>query len=63
MPIYIYRLNTKTRSTMLCLSGFELYSRWVPLYKVVHNLLATKASRFTASKICDLMSEQHTRSL
>ena len=29
MPIY--RLNTKIRSTMLCLSGFELYSRWVPL--------------------------------
>ena len=28
---YIYRLNSKIRSTMLCLSGFELYSRWVPL--------------------------------
>ena len=28
---HIYRLNTKTRVTMLCLSGFELYSRWVPL--------------------------------
>ena len=28
---YIYRLNTKIRLTMLCLSGFELYSRWVPL--------------------------------
>ena len=28
------RLNTKTRLTMLCLSGFELYSRWVPLTKV-----------------------------
>ena len=25
------RLNTKKRLTMLCLSGFELYSRWVPL--------------------------------
>ena len=25
------RLNTKTRLTTLCLSGFELYSRWVPL--------------------------------
>ena len=24
-------LHTKIRSTMLCLSGFELYSRWVPL--------------------------------
>ena len=29
----MYRLNTKTRLTMLCLSGFELYSRWVPLLK------------------------------
>ena len=28
---YIYRLNTKIRLTMLCLSGFELYSHWVPL--------------------------------
>ena len=27
-------LNTKIRSTMLCLSGFELYSRWVPLIKM-----------------------------
>ena len=27
---YIYRLNTKIRLTMLCLSGFELYSSWVP---------------------------------
>ena len=30
MPI-AYRLNTKIRLTMLCLSSFELYSRWVPL--------------------------------
>ena len=29
MPIY--RLNSKIRLTMLCLSGFELYYRWVPL--------------------------------
>ena len=29
----MYRLNTKIRLTMLCLSGFELYSRWVPLAK------------------------------
>ena len=28
----MYRLNTKIRLTMLCLSGFELYSRWVPLF-------------------------------
>ena len=27
----VYHLNTKTRLTMLCLSGFEQYSRWVPL--------------------------------
>ena len=27
----MYRLNTKIRLTMLCLSGFELYSRWMPL--------------------------------
>ena len=39
MPIqelaYIYRLNTKIRLTMLCLSGYELYSRWVPLKKLI----------------------------
>ena len=29
----MYRLNTKIRLTMLCLSGFLLYSRWVPLLK------------------------------
>ena len=28
---YIYRLNTKIDLIMLCSSGFELYSRWVPL--------------------------------
>ena len=27
---YIYHLNSKIRLTMLCLSGFELYSGWVP---------------------------------
>ena len=27
----MYRLNTKIRLTMLWFSGFELYSRWVPL--------------------------------
>ena len=32
IKISLYRrLNTKIRSTMQCLSGFELYSRWVPL--------------------------------
>ena len=30
MPIS-NRLKTKIRLTMLCLSVFELYSRWVPL--------------------------------
>ena len=30
MPIS-NRLSTKIRLTMLCLSGFEVYSRWVPL--------------------------------
>ena len=30
MPISVYRLNTKIRSTMICLS-FELYFRWMPL--------------------------------
>ena len=30
----ICRLNTKIRLTMLCLSGFKLYSRWVPLLRV-----------------------------
>ena len=29
---YIYCLNTKIRLTMLCLSGFEVYSRWMLLY-------------------------------
>ena len=29
--MFVYRLNTKISITMLCLSGFELYSRWVPL--------------------------------
>ena len=27
----MYRLNTKIRLAMLCYSGFELHSRWVPL--------------------------------
>ena len=32
----MYRLNSKIRSTMLCLSGFEPYSRWVPLMSKRH---------------------------
>ena len=30
-----WKIFTKIRLTMLCLSGFELYSRWVPL--LIHN--------------------------
>ena len=30
MPISTVEIQ-KIRSTMLCLSGFEVYSRWVPL--------------------------------
>ena len=38
---YCTRFKTKIRSTMLCLSGFELYSRWVPLIvaKFLYNLV------------------------
>ena len=28
-------ISTKIRPTVLCLSGFELYSRWVPLITVL----------------------------
>ena len=35
MPISTI-LNTKIRSTMLRLSGFELYSGWVPLNNETH---------------------------
>ena len=44
MPI---STNTKIRLTMLCLSGFELYSRWVP----PTNFIAPHRMRFYASKI------------
>ena len=33
MCLYL-QLNTKIRLTMLCLSGFELNSRWVPLQMI-----------------------------
>ena len=33
MPIFS-RLNTEIRLTMLCFSGFGLYSHWVPLLLV-----------------------------
>ena len=35
MPTPIPGLNTKKRSSMLCLSGFEFCSRWVPLNVVL----------------------------
>ena len=38
MPIST--VNTKIRSTMQCLSGFELYSRWVPRTIFLSTLLA-----------------------
>ena len=31
----MYRLNTKIRLTILCLSDFELCSRWVPLPTII----------------------------
>ena len=31
MPISTVEILSKIRLTMLCLTGFELYSRWVPL--------------------------------
>ena len=41
MPIstFLYRSNPKIRLTMLCLSGFELFSRWVPLQRQRRDLL------------------------
>ena len=45
----MYHLNTKIRLTMLCLSGFELYSRWVPLKR----LCVVVDSRISAAKVCD----------
>ena len=33
---------TKIRSTMLCLSGFELYRRWVPLICITQFTLIDK---------------------
>ena len=32
---------------MLCLSGFELYSRWVPLNKAIRKILQKKSSKRT----------------
>ena len=37
----IYGLYTKIRLTMLCLSGFELYPRWVPLLVLLYALRDT----------------------
>ena len=44
MYALIHRLNTKTRLTMLCLSGFELYSRWVLLSLGRHVNAASRKS-------------------
>ena len=38
-------LNTKIRLTLLCLSGFELYSRWVPLSTDQRVLSNTRITR------------------
>ena len=43
------RLNTKIRLTMLCLSGFELYSRWVPLSDTYY--------AWAACSVCSLNSQ------
>ena len=41
---------------MLCLSGFELYSRWVPLmrYRTDINLKSSEAGLLGKKKGCDL---------
>ena len=49
---YIYRLNTKIRLRMLCLSGFELYSRWVPLN---HACQCLSFDSKTATESCNTM--------
>ena len=41
----MYRLNTKIHLTMLCLSGFELYSRWVPLTDPLFSLQGPSSAR------------------
>ena len=50
----MYRLNTKIRLTILCLSGFELYSRWVPLISHTKSLIfSTVACNATPARhIC-----------
>ena len=61
MPIST--VNTKIRLTMLCLSGFELFSRWVPLsskcYKTWLRLLMS--SEPSANQTLDLRSITHFR--
>ena len=49
----MYRLNTKKRLTMLCLSAFELYSGWVPLETECHiiNNLLTELARAVLGNI------------
>ena len=51
---YIYRLNTKIGLTMLCLSGFELYSSWVPLVILhLHYLLNPQQNRHPRKEVKD----------
>ena len=45
----MYLLNAKIRLTMLCLSGFELYSRWVPLSDTYY--------AWAACSVCSLNSQ------
>ena len=56
MILSVYRLNTQIRSTMLCLSDFELYSRWVPLLHeglkgLRHQDIAFQVNQFCAEVI------------
>ena len=46
----MYRLNTKISLAMLCLSGFELHSRWVPLNQIEKFLETGVIEKATHSK-------------
>ena len=49
-------LNTKIRLTVLCLSGFELYSRWVPLHRYVIEYILDK--RY--SELCHFVDHMYS---
>ena len=55
MPSYIYRLNTKICLTMLSLSGFELYSRWVSLLLMHFKCLTVLFQNIIASQNSSLL--------